>query len=274
MNWSNEFQQLAGDVVSFIPKLITAVFTFIVVLFLSSLADRWIRKLAGKRIENTETVKVLARLGRWSILIVGTVIALEQVNFNVTGFVAGLGIAGFTIGFALQDIARNFVSGLLLLIRQPFNIGDAVEISGFKGTIMDIDIRDTSIKTWDGELVILPNTNVLENPIKNFSGLTKRRRTVRIGVGYNEDLTRAKTSFLTAIQNVAGVESDPAPSLIAKELGDSALLVDAYFWVDQTKSDLFGVHSAVVQAINEAAQRDKINLPYPVQTVRLENLRD
>lgn len=274
MDWSIEFQKMASSVVQFLPRLISAVITFLVMLVVSSLADGWIRKLASRRTDNNETITVLARLGRWSILIIGTVVALEQVNFNVTGFVAGLGIAGFTLGFALQDIARNFISGILLLIRQPFKIGDAVEVSGFSGKVADIDIRDTTIQTWDGELVILPNTKVLENPIKNYSGLTKRRRSLRIGIAYTQDLNRARASFLAAMKNVPGVAQEPPPSLIAKELGDFALLADAYFWVDQTRNDLYGVHSAVVQAINEAAQRDQIDLPYPVQTVHIEKPRE
>jgi small-conductance mechanosensitive channel len=89
------------------------------------------------------------------VLVLGTVVALGQVNFDVTGFVAGLGVAGVTIGFALQDIARNFVAGIILLIRQPFDIGDAVEVGDYAGSVLDITTRDTVLKTWDGEMVIL-----------------------------------------------------------------------------------------------------------------------
>jgi len=223
-----------------------------------------------KKISSGETLKLLMRLGGWSVLLFGTVLALEQVDFNVTGFVAGLGIAGFTIGFALQDIAKNFVAGLLLLIRQPFNIGDAVEISGFKGAVKDIEIRDTTIKTFDGELVILPNADVLANPIKNYSGLKLRRRLIKIGLGYEENVENAKQVFLKAIQSVPGVEKEPAPSVVSMELGDSALSMTAFFWLDQTQYGLFDVHSAVVEAISESAKENNINLPYPIQTVRLD----
>jgi len=270
MDWTLDLQQLLQDFLQFLPKLISAVITFAVFLVLSKLAKKSIKKLLSKRISNEEIQKLLTRLATWAILIFGTILALDQVDFNVTGFVAGLGIAGFTVGFALQDIAKNFVAGVLLLIRQPFNIGDIVEISGFSGTIQDIDIRDTSIITFDGELVILPNADVLANPIKNFSGLEKRRRSINIGLGYEEDVERAKEVFLAAIRSVQGVEAEPAPSVVTMELGDSALSLTAFFWLDQTKVGLFEVHSAVVEAISEAAKENQINLPYPIQTVRLQ----
>jgi len=265
-----ELQGILQDFLAFLPKLISALITFVVFFIISKLARRSIRKLLSKRISDVETLQLLTRVASWTILIFGTILALDQVNFNVTGFVAGLGIAGFTIGFALQDIAKNFVAGLLLLIRQPFSIGDVVEIAGFTGTVKDIDIRDTSIKTFDGELVILPNADILENPIRNYSGLKKRRRKIQIGLGYEEDVDRARKVFLEAIKAVPGVEQEPAPSLVALELGDSALLLTAFFWLDQTKSDLFTVHSAVVEAISESAKAHQINLPYPIQTIRLE----
>lgn len=268
MDWTAELQTYFQDLLIFVPKLITAIITFLVFLLLSNLAKQTVKKVLSKKISNQEVLKLLSRVATWTVLIFGTILALEQVDFNVTSFVAGLGIAGFTIGFALQDIAKNFVAGILLLIRQPFKIGDAVEISGFIGTVQDIAIRDTSIKTLDGELVILPNADVLENPIKNFSGLTQRRRSVDIGLGYAEDVDRAKRIFMNVITETPGVAKDPAPSIIAKALGDSALTMTAYFWVDQVSNDLWTVHSAVVQAISEAANRENIDLPYPIQTVR------
>ena len=265
-----DFQTMIQDFVQFLPNLMAAIVTFAIVLVISGFVKRWVRKLAEGKIQNAETVKLFSRVARWTVLVLGTIIALEQVNFNVTSFVAGLGIAGFTIGFALQDIARNFVAGILLLIRQPFKIGDTVEISGFTGSVQDIAIRDTSIKTLDGELVILPNADVLSNPIKNFSGMTNRRRTVLIGLGYDEDVDSAKRHFLRAIASVEGVLTDPEPSILAVELGASALTLEARFWVDQTSEDLLEVHSRVVQSISEVAARENIDLPYPTKSIIVE----
>ena len=266
----DQFQGLLEKFLLFIPNLIVALVVFALTLFLSGLVARWVRRAAKLKIENAETRHLLSRLARWSVIILGTLVALGQVDFDVSGFIAGLGVAGFTIGFALQDIARNFVAGILLLIRQPFGVGDAVEVGDYAGTVLDIKVRDTVLKTWDGEMVIVPNMDVFTQAIKNYSELSLRRRTVNIGLGYGEDVDRATLVFLEAIRGVDGVLSDPAPTLLAEELGDSALMLAARFWVNQETHGLFVVHSAVVQAIKEVAEREGIDLPYPVQTVRLE----
>jgi small-conductance mechanosensitive channel len=270
MDLSGTFQELLQDMLRFIPHLIAALVTFVVSLLLSGIAARWVRQAVKVRIRDPETLKLLSRLTRWSVIVLGTVVALGQVNFDVTGFIAGLGVAGVTIGFALQDIARNFVAGIILLIRQPFDIGDAVEVGDYAGSVLDITTRDTVLKTWDGEMVILPNIDVFTSAITNYSKLPHRRRTIYIGLGYDEDVSQATRVFLDTIRSVEGVLDDPLPSLLAEELGDSALTLAARFWVNQETHGLFDVHSEVVRAIKEIAEKEEIDLPYPVQTVRLE----
>ena len=157
MDLGAPLQTFVQNALEFIPKLIVALIVFGVSLFLSVVAARWARRTASTKIDDEETLLLLSRLARWAVIVLGTVLALDQVDFDVTGFVAGLGIAGFTIGFALQDITRNFIAGLILLVRQPFDIGDSVEVAGYAGTVREINTRDTVLKTWDGEMVILPN---------------------------------------------------------------------------------------------------------------------
>ncbi len=270
MDFDATFQELLQDTLAFIPHLIAALVTFTASLLLSGVAARWARRTARVKIKDPETLRLLSRLARWTVIILGTVVALDQVNFDVTSFIAGLGIAGLTIGFALQDIARNFVAGILLLVRQPFNIGDAVRVADHSGAVLDITTRDTVLKTWDGEMVILPNIDVFTSAITNYSQLSHRRRTVYIGLGYGEDVDQAIQVLLEAIRSVEGVLEDPPPTLLAEELGDSALILAARFWVNQETHGLFDVHSAVVQTIKEVAEREGIELPYPIQTLRLE----
>lgn len=272
MDWTETFQQFMQEVLLFLPSLIVALVIFFAALLVARVAARWTRRILETKIENEEIVRLLSRLARWVVLIFGTLIALEQVNFDVTSFIAGLGIAGVTIGFALQDIARNFVAGILLLVQQPFRIGDLIEVADYTGRVQDVSMRETVIKTLDGEIVIVPNLDVFTNPILNYSRLTHLRRTVYIGLGYEEDVDRAVDLFMRAIGEIDGVAADPPPELRIEELGESALILTARFWVDQTKHNLFGVHSAVVQTIKEVAERASIDLPYPTQTLRLAGL--
>ncbi|MGD2144744.1 MAG: mechanosensitive ion channel family protein [Anaerolineae bacterium] len=254
-----------------LPNFLVAIAIFIATLLLSKVARRWTKQNVKNRIDDPETRELLARIARWTVLVLGTLAALDQVpGVDITSLLAGLGILGFTIGFALQDIARNFIAGLLLLIRQPFGVGDGVEVAGHAGTVMEITTRDTVIKTRDGVMEIIPNLDVYTNPIVNYSELPLRRRTVAIGLGYGEDVDRAKQVFLDVIRGIEGVEERPAPEILTEELGDSALSLTARFWVNQQAHNLFAVHSEVVDAINDAAELERIDLPYPTQRVQLE----
>jgi small-conductance mechanosensitive channel len=270
MDWGAQLQELLHGFLLFLPRLITALVIFVASIIVGGLVKRALKRALTPRVQDQEILELLGRLARWGVIILGTLAALDQVNFDVTSFVAGLGIAGFTIGFALQDIAKNFVAGIILLIRQPFEIGDAVEISGLSGTVLEISTRDTVLKSFDGEAVIVPNGDVFTSPIINYSKLPLRRRTVMIGLGYGEDVDRAIQLFLDVIQGVDGVLSDPVPTVLVDSLGDSALTLAARFWVNQTSHGLLDVQSAVVQAIKEIAEEHEIDLPYPTQTLRLE----
>ncbi len=269
-----DIQALLGDwldqAASVIPQVISAVVIFIVTVVASGFIAKWIRQLMKKKISNHETLQLIFRITRWAVLLVGTVVALDQMNFDVTGFIAGLGVAGFTIGFALQDMAKNFISGLMLLYRQPFSVGDRVGIADYEGVILDINVRDTVLKTLDGEKVIIPNQDVFENPIINYTDTQFHRREIIIGLGYEENSRHAIDVFVETIGHVPGVAEEPAPTVRAEELGDSTLTLSALFWVDHHQHNLFEVHSDVVQAIKEAAEKHQINLPYPIQTVWLK----
>jgi small conductance mechanosensitive channel len=270
MDIQQAFSDWFASFISFLPKLVSGIVIFIVSIIASGFIAKWVRKLAKKRISNQEMLQLIFLITRWSILILGTIFALSQVRFDVTGFIAGLGVAGFTIGFALQDIAKNFISGILLLYRQPFSIGDYVTLGDFSGTVEEINVRDTVMKTFSGEIVIIPNKNVFENPIINYSHMDLRRQSLSIGLGYEEDVHQAIDVFLDTVNKVPGVESEPKPTVRAEKLGDSALMLSAIYWINQTKNDYFSVQSDVVTAIKEASDKHNINLPYPIQTVLLQ----
>jgi small-conductance mechanosensitive channel len=256
--------------VTYLPKLISALIIFIVTLWGAKFIAKGVKKLSQRKIESEEINQLIYRVTRWTLIIIGTVVALDQINFDITGFIAGLGVAGFTIGFALQDIAKNFISGLLLLYRQPFIIGDWVKISDYTGEVKEINIRDTVIESVNGETAIIPNKDVFENPIINFSHGPLRRGSVMIGLGYEEDSDKAIAVFLEAIGEVAGVENNPKPIIRAEELGASTLQLSVYYWVNQEKTNILDVRSEVVKCITRTAQEHRINLPYPIQTIRLE----
>lgn len=264
-------QNLLTELIGNAPQFLIAIAILVATLILSRVAERWTERSIRKQIEDPQTRKYLAQTARYAVLVLGILAALDQIpGVEITSFLAGLGILGFTIGFALQDIARNFIAGLLLLLRKPFNVDDAVQIAGHDGLVMELNMRDTVIKTWDGVMEIIPNLDVYTNPIVNYSELPLRRRTVMIGLGYGEDVERAKEVILSTIQSIEGVLEDPTSEIQTQELGAATLNVAAHFWVNQETHNMFAVHSEVVDAVNAAAEREGIDMPYPIQVVKLE----
>ncbi|NJN94602.1 MAG: mechanosensitive ion channel family protein [Anaerolineales bacterium] len=200
--------------------------------------------------------------------------ALAQVNFDVTGFVAGLGIVGFTVGFALQDIAQNFIAGILLLIQQPFSIGDSVEVNGYGGVVTNIEIRSTTVRTWDGLLVIIPNADVYGNPITNYSKIDQRRISIIVGVAYESDLHKVDETLLAVAAGLPGVKKDPAPQVVFNEFGDPAIKATLYFWIDVSETSYFTALDAAVKRIKAAFEQEGINIPTSVQPIYVQQVAE
>lgn len=274
MNISQWFQEFLQQTLDFIPHLIVGIVVLAAAILLAKPASRWVQKKAAARIADPAINRLLLQATYWTVIITGIVVALEQVNFNVTAFIAGLGIAGLTVGFALQDITRNFVAGIILMTRKPFKIGDLITVGSHAGTVLNINTRDTIIKTLDGEVVIIPNINVFNTAIINHTDLPQQRRTVRIGLGYSEDMSRASQIFLDTLNSIDGVLKNPPASVLAEQLDDSTVSLVARFWVDQTKTPALKVHSDVVRAIKETAEKENIDLPHPIQVVKLQGSLD
>lgn len=253
-NLDQALQELLFSTLQFIPRLIVGLLTFGLALLLAAPAGRAVKRALERRIDSQGLPALLARLTRWTVIIIGGVAALEQVNFNVTGFLAGLGVAGLTIGFALQDIARNFVAGVLLLLRKPFVANDYVNAGGFSGTVMDVNTRDTVIRADNGELVIIPNTKIFENPITNFSRSVNRQRVLTLTLRNSQNVDAEMDLLRNALQNVPGVLSEPQPTVWADRPGFTTVRVIARFWVNTQTSDLFAVNSAAVLALNQVTQ--------------------
>ena len=181
-----------------------------------------------------------------------------------------ISIVGFTLGFAFQDIAKNFMAGVLLLIQQPFDIGDCIEVSGHGGTVTDIEVRSTTLRTWDGRQVIIPNAEVYTNIITNYSRSPKRRRKLEIGVAYDSDLEHVTTVIKQALKGTEGVlHDDSAPSIVFESFGESSVEVSIYYWIDTTKNGLWTVQDRTLKAIKIALEQGGVIIPFPTRTVLL-----
>lgn len=219
-----------------IPNLITALLIFIVSLYLARILSNTLRRVLNKRRAPAGVTHILAQLMLWSIVVIGTITALQRF-FNVTAFLTGLGILGFTVGFALQDIMKNFAAGIILLLQQPFHVGESIGVKGFDGTITEIDLRSTEMRATDGRVIILPNADILANPIINYSRANSRRVDLLLHLPHSSDPDTVRLLVLDAIRNVSGFMKVPEPVIVFNNLTDTALELNASFWVDMTKND-------------------------------------
>ena len=249
-----------------IPNLLTALVIFIAGFYLAKLVSNLLRRVLIKRNAPVGVTHLLAQITLWSIVVAATITALQRF-FNVTAFLTGLGILGFTVGFALQDVMKNFAAGIILLLQQPFHVGEFIGVAGFDGTVLAIDLRSTELKALDGRIVIVPNADILTHPIINYSRADRRRIELPVGLAYNTDTETARKIVLQAIQNVPGYVAEPAPLVGFSNFGDSALELNTFFWIDTTKTNLFAARDSAFSLIKSALDKKGIDIPFPIRTV-------
>lgn len=254
-----------------LPSVVAGVLIFVIGIFLSRFLVRAVRRMLRRREHDPELTLLITRLVRWTVIVLAGILALEQAGQDVSALLAGLGILGFTVGFALQDISANLVSGILLLFEQPFDIGDSIEVAGYGGTVRAINLRATEMLTWEGLLVLIPNQEVFTNSITNYSRISQRRIGLSVGIGYGSDLKQVEETALKAVSSVPGVKEDPKPFFGVDSFGDSAINVTVYYWYSTLDEGQMDMVNAGAVALKTGLDAAGIDMPYPIRTVKLEN---
>jgi small conductance mechanosensitive channel len=258
------------DFINNLPALVAGLLIFLLSIYLAHLLSRTVQRVMRRRGDDPELSILITRLVRWTIVGLGVMLALEQAGQDVSALLTGLGILGFTIGFALQDISANLVSGILLLFEQPFDIEDSIEVAGYSGTVKQINFRATELLTWDGLKVLIPNREVFTNTLTNFTQITQRRIGLSVGVGYESDLTKVESIALTAVSNLPGTKKDPAPYFVVDSFGDSAVNTTIYYWFEPKDQGFSEMTNTGAVAIKKAFDQAGINIPYPIRMVQLD----
>ncbi len=198
---------------------------------------------------------LIVRVIYFFTIFVGILVALSAVNVNVTTLIASLGVAGFALGFALKDILENFIAGILLLFARPFELQDQVTVSDFEGTVIDIQIRTTTLRTYSDDLVLIPNSKVFTNSVVNHTRLGKRRYAVAFDTSLSADTELVQREALRAVQENDAVNDTPAPFVRMKSVdsGNDVLSWQVYYWAAPSKAK-------EVETISHTLQEIKRNL--------------
>ena len=257
-----------------LPNLVIAILIVTAFAFLARLVRRVVAGLlhrAADHAPNTRNVvDLLATMAYIAVLATGAFLALTTLKLDgiVTTLLAGAGVVGLALGFAFQDIASNFIAGILMAIRNPFVVGEIIETSGFTGPVREINLRSTIIDTFQGQKVILPNAKVFGDPIINYSARGERRIDLTCGVGYGDDLAHAQQVAVQASEGLEGRKESKPVQLYFTEFGDSSINFVVRFWVDfRAQTDYLEAQSQAIMAVKTAFDGAGVTIPFPIRTL-------
>jgi small-conductance mechanosensitive channel len=197
--------------------------------------------------------------------------ALATMGVDIGALIAALGLTSLAIGLALKDTIENAITGVLLLIQRPFKVGDVIKVSDITGTVADVAIRTTNIKTFDGLHVLIPNRHVYNEVITNWSYYPTRRVTLTVGVAYETDLARAYRVLSEVVAAAPGVLTEPAPTVSFEGFDESSIRMVFRFWIEWQTTNAADLQTQLTQAIMDAARREGIKIPVPIRTVLVQN---
>ena len=206
---------------------------------------------------------------KWALILFGLLVVATIVFPSVkpADLLATLGIGSVAIGFAFKDILQNWLSGLLILYRQPFKTGDQIVSGGFEGTVQRIEARATLIRTYDGQLVVIPNSDIYTRAVTVRTAFPRRRTECEVGIGYGDDIAAACDLIVETLLDVEGVESHPTPEAFAWTLAGSSVNIKVRWWSDPTQISVVRTQGRVIAAIKNALSAAGIDLPYPTRVM-------
>lgn len=257
--------------VSMFPNFVVAMIVLIVFFVVAKYVKHLLKKFFQKFYGQSAVINLFSNIVYLSVLTAGLFVALDILDLDktVTSMLAGLGIIGLALGFAFQEIAANFISGIILSINKPFTIGDIVEVDGNIGTIEFVSLRTTNIRTFQGQKVMIPNKTIFQNAIINYTENGKRRVDLEVGVSYGDDLEKVQKVTLEAISSLDDIIKDEGVQFYFTEYGDSSINFVVMFWTEykiKHSEYLEAQHRAII-AINKAFKANDITIPFPIRTL-------
>ncbi|MEG2358065.1 mechanosensitive ion channel family protein [Acinetobacter sp.] len=255
-----------------VPYLCIALIVFAVFLLLSKLFKFFVRKtLADRSYTKQNLVLVLNRVGSSAIMFIGFLIAMV---IAIPGFTPGqlmsaLGIGSVAIGFAFKDIFQNLLSGILILLSEPFKIGDDIIVSGMEGTVEDIQIRATFLRSPDGRRIVIPNATVYTSAVTVNTAYPRRRCEFAVGIGYEDDVQKAKEIVMSILDRDPAILSQPGFSVNVSALADFSVNLTVRWWINTSETTISGSISAIQERVIQAFNENGVSIPYPVQEVKI-----
>ena len=269
----SSLRDLLGSAIKIFPAIITA----LIIIMLTRYAAQFANKIAGeigkKAFDSKSLQSLLCKTASITTWIIGIVLAcvIAFPGLRLGDIIATLGLGSVAIGFAFQDIFKNFLSGILILIQRPFRIDDQIIVNDYEGTVEQIDIRTTKIRTYDGERILMPNSEVFTSAVRVRTAFDQRRTDLAVGVDYNTSLPEAKRILQETIEGVEGVLDNKAPEIDLVGFGDSSIDFVVRYWTYPRQPQVRQVQTRAIMAIKKALDGADIGIPYPIRTLYFYN---
>ena len=252
--------------VKYLPGAVAVILVFIVCFMVASFLGRVIGGIVASKVDVTfgRFITKMIRNGIMFLVLLGV---LGFFEIDITGVAAILAALGFAVGMALQGTLSNFAAGIMLLVFRPFKVDDYIVVDGAEGTVEEIDLFTTRLNTLDNRHIIVPNGEIFGNSMENYTHNEFRRVDVNVGADYSADIEATRQAIQSAIQNIQGAVSEPAPQAYLCELGGSSVDWQARVWC--RPADYWAVRERVTQAVKESLDAAEIGIPYPQMDVHL-----
>ena len=267
-------EQAVWTVIALLPNILTGVVVFVAFLFVGRGVHSLIGRMMRKRSHHRHLGIVLGRMAQAVSIILGLLLSLVLVlpNFHPAQLVQLLGVSSVAIGFAFRDIMQNFLAGLLILITEPFRIGDQIRVDSYEGVVEDIKTRATMIRTYDNRRVVIPNMDVFTKSVTVNTAYENRRIENEFGIGYSDDIGQAKALILEALDSVPNILKQPKADVLVSAFSDSGVTLRVRWWVQPpVRSELLASQDKVLTAIKAKFNERGIDLPYPTQQILFHN---
>ena len=258
------------ELVRLLPNIIIASLILVLGLYLAKIVRKFSVRVIHRFTNHSAVNNLFASFIYVVCIGVTLFIALSVLHLDkaVTSILAGAGIAGIALAFAFQDIAANFMAGILISIRRPLRIGDLVKSKEVFGKVTEVNMRETIIKTLQGQLVFVPNKDIFQNSLENFTLPGKRRLDLSVGVSYGEDLQKVKDITLQAVKKVSVLDPEELPRLFYEEFAESSINFTLQLWLNGTAQPIFlQGRSEAIMFIKEAYDQNNILIPFPIRTL-------
>lgn len=256
-----------------LPYIVVGLLVFGAFLAGASIVRRIARASIEKAGYDVMIASLLSRVTYYAILVAGFFVSAVVVfpDLSPGDLVTGLGIGSVALGFAFKDVLQNLFAGFLILLYRPFRIGDQIRINDFEGTVEEISVRETKIKTYGSERVVVPNSELYMNSVLVRTAFEKRRTDLVIGIGYGDDPERARDILLKTLRDTKEVLEEPAPSVSFTDFGASSVNLKVFYWTASDQSSASGATDKVLVSAKKALDDAGIEMPFPHRVVELKN---